>query len=163
MTASPPVRAEPHGSECCVAEHQSSVYPRRFHHSGIKTVTAARSLAFGALLLLGAGHRIRGSIHGHRTAFQELGLERRVLQPLLRLCRVSDRRRGAFIVGGAHGTGRVYVGGIYTGDSTVTQVSLGFQAGGKAYSEIVFFEDKRSLDEFESGSFEFDAAQAPSQ
>jgi Las17-binding protein actin regulator len=34
---------------------------------------------------------------------------------------------------------------------------LGFQAGGKAYSEIVFFEDKRALDEFESGSFEFAA------
>jgi lipid-binding SYLF domain-containing protein len=34
---------------------------------------------------------------------------------------------------------------------------LGFQAGGKAYSEIIFFEDKRALDEFESGSFEFGA------
>jgi hypothetical protein len=39
----------------------------------------------------------------------------------------------------------------------MTQLSLGFQAGGKAYSEIVFFEDKRALDEFESGSFEFAA------
>src|SRR5258708_9993027 len=37
------------------------------------------------------------------------------------------------------------------------QVSVGFQAGGKAYSEIVFFEDKRALDEFESGNFEFGA------
>jgi lipid-binding SYLF domain-containing protein len=39
----------------------------------------------------------------------------------------------------------------------MTQASLGFQAGGKAYSQIIFFEDKRSLDEFESGSFEFSA------
>jgi len=37
------------------------------------------------------------------------------------------------------------------------QVSVGFQAGGKAYSEIIFFEDKRALDEFESGTFEFSA------
>jgi lipid-binding SYLF domain-containing protein len=37
------------------------------------------------------------------------------------------------------------------------QVSVGFQAGGKAYSQIIFFEDKRALDEFESGSFEFTA------
>src|ERR1700684_4591238 len=36
-------------------------------------------------------------------------------------------------------------------------LGVGFQAGGKAYSEIIFFEDKRSLDEFESGSFEFGA------
>jgi lipid-binding SYLF domain-containing protein len=64
---------------------------------------------------------------------------------------------GGFIAGGAHGTGRVYVGGTYTGDTTMTQLSLGFQAGGKAYSEIIFFEDKRALDEFESGSFEFAA------
>jgi len=29
------------------------------------------------------------------------------------------------------------------------QLSVGFQAGGKAYSEIIFFEDKRALDEFD--------------
>jgi Las17-binding protein actin regulator len=62
-----------------------------------------------------------------------------------------------FIVGGAHGKGRVYVHGKHVGDTTMTQVSAGFQAGGKAYSQIIFFEDKRALDEFESGSFEFAA------
>ena len=64
---------------------------------------------------------------------------------------------GGFIVGGAHGTGRVYVHGKWVGDTTMTQLSAGFQAGGKAYSQMVFFEDKRALDEFESGSFEFAA------
>jgi lipid-binding SYLF domain-containing protein len=62
-----------------------------------------------------------------------------------------------FIVGAAHGKGRVYVGGTLTGDSSMTLVSAGFQAGAKAYSEIIFFEDKRALDTFESGSFEFGA------
>jgi lipid-binding SYLF domain-containing protein len=62
-----------------------------------------------------------------------------------------------FIVGGAHGKGRVFVGGKYVGDTTMSQVSAGFQAGGKAFSQIIFFQDKRSLDEFESGSFEFSA------
>jgi len=60
-------------------------------------------------------------------------------------------------VGGAYGKGRVYVHGIHAGDATITQLSVGFQAGGKAYREIIFFEDKRALDEFESGSFEFGA------
>ncbi len=64
---------------------------------------------------------------------------------------------GGFIVGGAHGKGRVYVRGKLVGDTTMTQLSAGFQAGGKAYSQIIFFEDKRALDEFESGSFEFAA------
>jgi lipid-binding SYLF domain-containing protein len=62
-----------------------------------------------------------------------------------------------FIVGGAHGKGRVYVHGNLVGDVSMSQLSAGFQAGGKAYSQIIFFEDKRALDEFESGSFEFDA------
>jgi len=64
---------------------------------------------------------------------------------------------GAIVVGGAGGKGRVYVHGQRVGDTSVAQVSVGFQAGGKAYSEIIFFEDKRALDEFESGNFEFGA------
>ncbi len=64
---------------------------------------------------------------------------------------------GALGVGAAYGKGRVYVHARYVGNATMGQVSVGFQAGGKAYSEIVFFEDKRALDEFESGRFEFSA------
>ncbi len=64
---------------------------------------------------------------------------------------------GGFFVGGALGKGRVYAHGRYVGDTTMGQVSVGFQAGGKAYSQIIFFEDKRALDEFESGTFEFAA------
>jgi lipid-binding SYLF domain-containing protein len=64
---------------------------------------------------------------------------------------------GALGIGGAFGKGRVYLHGHYVGDAKMGQLSVGFQAGGKAYSEIIFFEDKRALDEFESGSFEFGA------
>src|ERR1700760_1562013 len=56
--------------------------------------------------------------------------------------------KGGFIVGGAHGKGRVFENGKYIGDTTVTQLSVGFQAGGQAYSQIIFLEDKRALDEF---------------
>jgi lipid-binding SYLF domain-containing protein len=64
---------------------------------------------------------------------------------------------GAFVVGGAYGKGRVYAHGRHIGDTTVGQVSVGFQAGGKGYSQIIFFEDKRALEEFQSGKFEFGA------
>ena len=64
---------------------------------------------------------------------------------------------GALVIGGAFGKGRVYVHGRYVGDTKLAQLSAGFQAGGKAYSEIIFFEDKRALDQFESGTFEFAA------
>jgi lipid-binding SYLF domain-containing protein len=65
---------------------------------------------------------------------------------------------GGFIVGGARGKGHVYMHDRLVGDATMTQLSIGLQAGGQAYSEIIFFKDKRDLDEFESGKFEFDAS-----
>lgn len=60
-------------------------------------------------------------------------------------------------IGGAHGKGRVYRQGEYVGDASMTQVSIGLQLGGQAYSQIVFFQDERAFDEFTSGSFEFGA------
>jgi len=65
--------------------------------------------------------------------------------------------KGAFVVGGAYGKGRVFEHGKWVGDTSLTQVSVGFQAGGEGYSQIVFFEDKRAFDEFTNGNFEFDA------
>jgi lipid-binding SYLF domain-containing protein len=65
--------------------------------------------------------------------------------------------KGGMVVGGAYGKGRVYEQGKYVGDTSVTQLSVGFQLGGQAYSQIVFFEDKRAFDEFTNGNFEFDA------
>jgi lipid-binding SYLF domain-containing protein len=64
--------------------------------------------------------------------------------------------KGGLIVGGAHGNGRVYVHGKSVGDTSMTQVTVGFQAGGQAYSMIVFFENKAAFDEFTKGDFEFD-------
>src|SRR5260221_7552628 len=64
---------------------------------------------------------------------------------------------GGLVVGGAGGKGQVYVHDRLVGDAVMTQLSIGLQAGGKAYSEIIFFQDKRYLDEFESGKFEFAA------
>ena len=65
--------------------------------------------------------------------------------------------KGGLVLGGARGKGRVYAQGKHTGDTTLTQVSVGFQAGGQAYSQIVFFEDERAYREFTSGEFGFGA------
>jgi lipid-binding SYLF domain-containing protein len=65
--------------------------------------------------------------------------------------------KGGLIVGAAHGKGHVYEKGKYIGNTSVTQLSVGFQAGGQAYSQIIFFEDKRALEEFTNGNFEFEA------
>ena len=60
-------------------------------------------------------------------------------------------------IGGARGKGRVYQQGNYIGNTTVTQLSFGAQLGGQAYSQIIFFEDQRALNEFIAGNFEFGA------
>jgi lipid-binding SYLF domain-containing protein len=65
--------------------------------------------------------------------------------------------KGGVGVGAAHGNGRVYQKGKYIGDASMTQVSVGLQLGGQAFSEIIFFQDERSLREFTSGNFEFGA------
>ncbi len=65
--------------------------------------------------------------------------------------------KGGLGIGAAHGKGQVYKGGAVTGKTSMTQVTIGFQAGGQVFSQIIFFQDKRSYDEFISGNFEFGA------
>lgn len=65
--------------------------------------------------------------------------------------------KGGIGVGGAFGKGCVYEQGRQIGTATMTQVSVGFQLGGEAYTQIIFFQDKRALSEFTSGNFEFSA------
>lgn len=65
--------------------------------------------------------------------------------------------KGGLVVGGAHGKGRVYEHGKYLGDTSMTQLSVGLQAGGQAYSMIIFFEDQRAFEEFTKENFEFGA------
>jgi len=65
--------------------------------------------------------------------------------------------KAGFVIGGSYGKGQVYRGGIVTGKTSMYAGSLGFQLGGKAFREIVFFQDKRAYDHFTSGNFEFDA------
>jgi len=60
-------------------------------------------------------------------------------------------------IGGAHGDGRVYQKDKYIGDSSMTQLSIGFQLGAEGFSQIVFFENKAALDKFTAGNFEFSA------
>jgi len=65
--------------------------------------------------------------------------------------------KGGVGVGGAYGKGRVYEKGKYVGDASMTQVTVGLQLGGQAYSEMIFFEDERAFREFTGGNFEFSA------
>jgi lipid-binding SYLF domain-containing protein len=65
--------------------------------------------------------------------------------------------KGGAVVGAAYGKGRVYERGRHIGDVSMAKVSIGAQLGGQAFSEIIFFEDKRALDEFTKAEFELGA------
>jgi lipid-binding SYLF domain-containing protein len=121
----------------------------------LKTIT--HLLASAAALVLTAGVAYGDDYSDTVTLFKNAGESAAFSSKSYAYAVFPTVGAAGFVVGGARGKGRVYVHGKYVGDTTVTQVSVGFQLGGKAYSQIVFFEDKRALDEFESGSFEFDA------
>ncbi len=116
-----------------------------------------RDLALTAVLLLMAGAAYAGKCADTVTMFKNAGQSAAFIAKSYGWAVFPTVGEAGFIIGGARGNGCVFERGKYVGNATVTQVSAGFQAGAKAYSQIVFFEDKRSLDEFRSGSFEFSA------
>ncbi|WP_286756304.1 YSC84-related protein [Roseivirga sp. UBA838] len=67
--------------------------------------------------------------------------------------------KGAIGVGGAAGKGVVYRNGEVTGGVNMTQISIGFQFGGQAYSEVIFFEDADAYTRFIENELQL-AAQA---
>jgi lipid-binding SYLF domain-containing protein len=65
--------------------------------------------------------------------------------------------KGGIGIGGARGKGWVYEHGKLIGKSTLTQVSVGFQLGGQAYSEVVFLQTEAAVANFKLGHLKLDA------
>lgn len=65
--------------------------------------------------------------------------------------------KGGLGIGAAAGNGVAYEGGAKVGFAKMTQVTIGFQAGGQAYSEVVFFEDKEAFERFKNNKIEMSA------
>ena len=65
--------------------------------------------------------------------------------------------KGAIGIGGASGHGTAYQGGALIGMTKLSQLSIGFQWGGQAYREVVFFENKEAMDRFKENRTEFSA------
>jgi lipid-binding SYLF domain-containing protein len=65
--------------------------------------------------------------------------------------------KGGIGIGGAYGQGEVYKKGKFIGTTSLSQLTIGFQLGGQAYSELIFFKDQKTLTDFTAGNFEFGA------
>lgn len=58
-------------------------------------------------------------------------------------------------IGGAGGKGLTFQTQSVIGLAKIAQATFGLQAGGQQYAEVIFFEDKSSLDKFKSGKLKF--------
>lgn len=112
-------------------------------------------LSFFALLAPGAW--AQDSYDKAIAAFRSAGDSARYFDSAYGYAVFPTIGKGGIGIGGAHGRGRVYAAGQHVGDTTMTQVTVGFQLGGQAFSQIVFFEDQRAFREFTTGNFEFSA------
>ena len=115
------------------------------------------AVLFGGLLLLAAGMAYADEYSDTVALFRNAGESGAFFRTSYGYAVFPTVGKGGLVVGGAYGRGHVFAQGKYTGDASITQLSVGFQAGGQAYSQIVFFENRFAYDEFTSGSFEFGA------
>ncbi len=116
-----------------------------------------RALRLAPVLLLLAGFAQAGKYDDTISLFRNAGESAAFFHNSYAYAVFPDVGEAGFVVGGALGKGHVYLHGRLIGDTTMGQVSVGFQAGGKAYSQMIFFQDKAALEKFQSGSFEFTA------
>ena len=65
--------------------------------------------------------------------------------------------KGGLGIGGASGKGTLFKGGTAVADAKMSQLTIGFQAGGQKYAEIIFFENAETYNDFVSGNYEFAA------
>ncbi len=65
--------------------------------------------------------------------------------------------KGGLGVGGAGGKGTLFQGGTAVADTKMSQITIGLQAGGQKYAEVIFFQDAEKYKAFISGNFEFAA------
>lgn len=65
--------------------------------------------------------------------------------------------KGAAGLGGAYGKGVLFEQGSAVGEAKLIQVTIGFQWGGQAYRELIFFEHQDDLERFKRGELELSA------
>lgn len=116
-----------------------------------------KAILTGMVLVLSAATALADEYDDTIEKFRDAGQSARFFDKSYGYAVFPTVGKGGLVVGGARGSGRVYANGRYVGDSTLTKVSVGLQAGGQAYSQIIFFEDKKAFDAFTSNDFEFNA------
>ena len=61
--------------------------------------------------------------------------------------------KGGLVVGGARGEGVLFENGAVTGRTTLTQASIGAQAGGQRFAQMIIFQSPTAVSDFKNGKF----------
>jgi lipid-binding SYLF domain-containing protein len=115
------------------------------------------ALFVGLLTVFSIGAALADDYQDTIKVFRDAGESGRLFDDAYGYAVFPTIGKGGIGIGGAYGEGGVFVGGKQVGKTTMAQLTIGFQLGGQAYSQIIFFKDKRAFDEFSSGNFEFGA------
>lgn len=103
-------------------------------------------------------HKLQADANNARAGFIESdGLMQNLFDNSYGYVIFPNVGKGAIGVGGAAGNGIVYEQGNPVGHAKMKQVTVGFQFGGQAYREVIFFETKEALEQFKGGNFELSA------
>ncbi len=119
------------------------------------------SLIIGALMILAAtSAQAAASLEKCRATiekFKDLGNVPEMMAQAYGYAVLPTIGKGGIGIGGAGGRGCVFAGGKHTGNVSMGQITIGWQLGGQAYSQIILFKNADVYREFTRGQFEFGA------
>ena len=120
-----------------------------------------RALLLGCLLLAQSGSVFAAATAEECRAtlakFRGLGNVPEMLAQSYGYAVLPTIGKGGIGIGAAGGTGCAFAGGKHTGKVTMGQVTIGWQLGGQAYSQLILFKNADTYNEFTRGQFEFGA------
>jgi len=134
----------------------------RINLSGsLKGIILFAALAIGSTTIAQSGSKEKKIIKDSKEAKSEFirvdGLMSNLFSKAYGYVIFPNVGKGGIGLGGAAGNGIVYERGTMIGKAKLTQVTIGFQWGGQAYREVIFFETKNDLDRFKENKIEFSA------
>src|SRR5579871_1784998 len=101
--------------------------PALLQGAGVEDMNRLMGWALAAALLLGTATADAGRYADTIELFKNAGASAQFFKDCYAYAVFPSIGQGALVVGGAHGKGHVYVQNKYVGNTTMTQVSVGFQ------------------------------------
>jgi lipid-binding SYLF domain-containing protein len=93
--------------------------------------------------------------HSTLNKFQEMGNVSKMLAESYGYAVFPTIGKGGIGIGAAGGTGCVFADGSHTGKVSMGQITIGWQLGGQAYSQVILFKNESVYKDFTKGQFEF--------